>query len=52
MNCARSVTDLVMLYWPHSIDILQPERAFFDGPKPMFFSNQGSVILLTSCCIS
>jgi len=29
-----------MLYWPHSIDILQPERAFVDGPKPMFFYNQ------------
>ena len=45
VNCARSVTDLIMLYWPHSIDILQPERAFVDGPKPMFFSNQGNVIL-------
>lgn len=45
MNCARSVIELVTLYWPHSIDILQPERASVDGFRPIFFSSQGNVIL-------
>ena len=46
MNCARSVIELLTLYWPHSIDILKPERASVDGPKPIFFSNQEDVIFL------
>ena len=45
MNCARSVIELITLYWPHSIDILQPERASVDGIRPIFFSSQGNVIL-------
>ena len=49
MNCARSVIELITLYWPQSIDILQPERASVDGFRPIFFSSQGNVILfLTS----
>ena len=45
MNCARSVVELITLYWPHSIDRLQPERASVDGFRPIFFSSQGNVIL-------
>jgi len=45
VNCARSVIDLITLYWPHSIDILKPERASVDGFRPIFFSSQGNVIL-------
>ena len=45
MNCARSVIELMIHYWPHSIDKLQPERASVDGPKPIFFSDQGNVML-------
>ena len=44
VNCARSVVELMVLYWPHSIDRLRPERASVDGPKPIFFSDQGNVI--------
>jgi len=45
VNCARSVIELITLYWPRSIDILQPERASVDGFRPIFFSSQGNVIL-------
>lgn len=44
MNCARSVIELITLYWPHSIDKLQPERASVEGFRPIFFSSQGNVI--------
>ena len=44
MNCARSVIELITLYWPRSIDTLQPERAIIDGFRPIFFSSQGNVI--------
>ena len=43
VNCARSVIELITLYWPQSIDILQPERASVDGFRPIFFSSQGNV---------
>ncbi|KAF9778765.1 hypothetical protein BJ322DRAFT_1114103 [Thelephora terrestris] len=33
INCARSVVELIILYWPHSIDRLQPEWASVDGPR-------------------
>ena len=46
MNCARSVTELIMRYWPCSIDILKPERAIIDGFRPIFFVGQGDVRLL------
>jgi hypothetical protein len=49
VNCARSVIDLITLYWPHSIDILQPERATVEGFRPIFFSGQGEVILSSVC---
>ena len=49
VNCARSVIELITLYWPHSIDILRPERASVDGLRPVFFSGQENVIpFLTS----
>ena len=49
VNCARSVIELIMLYWPHSIDTLQPERASVQpeqasGLRPIFFSSQDNVI--------
>jgi len=48
VNCARSVIELIVLYWPHSIDILQPERASVDGFRPIFFSSQGNVFYFWS----
>ena len=53
MDCARSVVELITLYWPQSIDKLQPERASVDGSRPIFFSSQGNVILFVVLgCIS
>ena len=46
MNCARSVIELIMCYWPYSIDALKPERAIVDGSRPIFFAGQGNVGLL------
>jgi len=47
VNCARSVTELIMRYWPHSIDTLQPEHAIVEGPLPIFFPGQDGVRLLS-----
>jgi len=47
VNCARSVIELIMCYWPYSIDALKPERAIVDGFRPIFFAGQGNVGLLT-----
>ena len=44
VNCARSVIELITQYWPHSIDILRPERASVDGLRPVFFSGKENVI--------
>ncbi|KAI5991852.1 hypothetical protein EDD15DRAFT_2368613 [Pisolithus albus] len=38
VNCAQVVVKLVTDFWPDSIDTLQPERAIFGGPKPVFFA--------------
>ena len=46
VNCARSVVELIMRYWPHSIDAVKPERASIDGCMPIFFDGQGNVRLL------
>ena len=43
VNCARSVIELITLYWPHSTDGLPPERAFIAGPQPIFFSGRENV---------
>jgi len=46
VNCARSVIELITLYWPCSIDALQPERAIVDGFPPTFFDGRENVRLL------
>lgn len=38
VNCAHSVVQLIMRFWPDAIDILQPEHGVIDGPKPVFFN--------------
>ena len=48
MNCAHSVIELIMLHWPHSIDLLQPERAVIGGPLPVFFSGPSVSLSLVS----
>ncbi|GBE80111.1 predicted protein [Sparassis crispa] len=40
VNCAQSVIELLMLFWPNSIDSLTQEKALIDGPKPMFFNGR------------
>ncbi|KAF9642213.1 P-loop containing nucleoside triphosphate hydrolase protein, partial [Thelephora ganbajun] len=39
VNCARSVIELIMRYWPYSIDVLKPEQATIDGFRPIFFGD-------------
>jgi hypothetical protein len=46
VDCARSVVDLIMHYWPYSIDALQPEQAKVPGIRPIFFTGQENVCLL------
>ncbi|KAL4268195.1 UvrD-like helicase ATP-binding domain-containing protein [Pleurotus pulmonarius] len=38
VNCAHSVVQLIMRFWPDAIDALQPEHGVIDGPKPVFFN--------------
>ncbi|KAG1738629.1 uncharacterized protein EDB91DRAFT_1347576 [Suillus paluster] len=38
VNCAHSVIELVMKFWPNSIDHLQPEKGEVDRVKPIFFT--------------
>ena len=38
VNCAHSVIERIMHFWPDAIDSLQPERGVVDGLKPVFFS--------------
>ena len=45
MNCARSVIELIMRYWPYSIDALQPEEAVVNGVRPIFFSQENVCLL-------
>ncbi|KAF9231325.1 hypothetical protein BU15DRAFT_82546 [Melanogaster broomeanus] len=37
VNCAHAVIELITLFWPNSIDGLQPEHGILDGLKPVFF---------------
>ena len=41
VNCARSVIERIMHFWPDTIDTLRPERGVVDGLKPMFFRGWG-----------
>ena len=38
VNCARSVVELITMFWPHAIDNLGKEQGVIDGLKPVFFS--------------
>ncbi|KAI6140812.1 hypothetical protein BKA82DRAFT_31698 [Pisolithus tinctorius] len=42
VNCAQSVVKLLTDFWPHSIDVLQPECAMLGGPKPVFFAGSSN----------
>jgi hypothetical protein len=46
VNCARSIVKLIMRFWPHSIDTLQPEKGVTKGSQPIFFTSQEDVGLL------
>ncbi|KAL0573766.1 hypothetical protein V5O48_008193 [Marasmius crinis-equi] len=37
LNCAHTVIELIVKFWPYSIDILQPGKGLVDGIKPVFF---------------
>jgi hypothetical protein len=36
VNCARSVVELIQLFWPESIDTLAPEHGQVAGAQPYF----------------
>jgi hypothetical protein len=40
VNCAHSVIELIMNFWPSSIDRLAPETGVAYGHEPFFFTNQ------------
>ena len=37
INCAHSVIERIMHFWPDTIDSLQPEQGVVDSLKPVFF---------------
>ncbi|KAG2050146.1 hypothetical protein BDR06DRAFT_892287 [Suillus hirtellus] len=39
VNCAHSVIELIMKFWPNAINHLQPEKGAVDGVKPVFFTH-------------
>lgn len=45
VNCARSVVDLILKFWPESIDALAPEHGKVAGAQPIFFGKRSSNIL-------
>ena len=40
MDCARSVIELLVRFWPYSIDALQPEEAVVNGVRPIFIEEK------------
>ena len=45
VDCAYSLVEIMVKYWPDSIDRLPQERGLTAGPKPLFFSNNNGVEL-------
>ncbi|KAI0757657.1 hypothetical protein C8Q80DRAFT_1092486 [Daedaleopsis nitida] len=39
VDCAYSLVEVIVKYWPDSIDRLPQERGMTAGPKPLFFSH-------------
>ncbi|KAG7086906.1 hypothetical protein E1B28_002824 [Marasmius oreades] len=37
LNCAHTVIELIVKFWPYSIDVLKPGKGLVDGIKPVFF---------------
>jgi hypothetical protein len=38
VNCAQTVVETLIHFWPDAIDVLPKERGLVDGPKPIFFT--------------
>jgi hypothetical protein len=38
VNCAQTVVETIIHFWPDAIDVLDKERGLVDGPKPIFFT--------------
>jgi hypothetical protein len=38
VNCAHSIIQLIIQFWPYTIDNLAPEQGMVDGLKPIFLS--------------
>nr|GAT46622.1 predicted protein [Mycena chlorophos] len=39
VNCAHSVIEIITMFWPYAIDVLERERGTVDGLRPVFFTN-------------
>ena len=38
-NCANTIVQLILEFWPNTIDRLKPESGLADGPKPVFIKD-------------
>ena len=38
VDCARQIVDVIVHFWPYSIDTLQKEKGMVDGARPIFFT--------------
>ena len=38
VNCAQTVIETIIHFWPNSIDVLDKEQGLVNGPKPVFFT--------------
>ncbi|KAJ6577097.1 hypothetical protein B0H10DRAFT_1963249 [Mycena sp. CBHHK59/15] len=38
VNCAHTVIEVISMFWPYAIDVLDPERGTVDGLRPVFFT--------------
>ncbi|KAJ7139425.1 hypothetical protein C8R44DRAFT_764441 [Mycena epipterygia] len=38
VNCAHTVIEVITMFWPYSIDVLDRERGTVDGLRPVFFT--------------
>ncbi|KAJ7171712.1 hypothetical protein C8R43DRAFT_1231226 [Mycena crocata] len=38
VNCAHTVIEVITMFWPYAIDVLDRERGTVDGLRPVFFT--------------
>ena len=40
VNCAQAVIDLIIRFWPNTIDALRPQCSVIEGLAPIYFSGE------------